>query len=412
MDKEDVYNIHKIREIIKLEEVTLKMSWNKLQDKYEFIDKVLLDSKYIYKTKKKDKIVIRLFIQKVTGIGKVQLKRLISRKIKGEKLVVGYTHRDHKRKYNHDDIKLLAHTDNVHKRMNGNATQVNLQREYNIYNKKEYANIQSISVSHIYRIRKVSDVYRLSNMSYNKTQAVQRSIGVRKKPNNDGKPGYIRVDSVHQGDMDGEKGVYYVNVVDEVTQWEYVGCVEGISEYFLLPVLLDLIESFPFKIVNFHSDNGSEYINYQVAGLLDKLVIDQTKSRSRRSTDNGLVESKNASIIRKIMGHTHIPRKHADTIDTFLKGYFNTYINYHRVCAYPTKIVNSKGKVKVIYKEYNTPFRKLLSINNYEIYFKDNMNKDKLLAIEMEMSDNESAENVRKEYKKLRINIAKVTESL
>ena len=359
MDKEDVYNIHKIREIIKLEEVTLKMNRNKLQDKYDFIDKVLLE-----------------------------------------------------RKYNHDDIKLLAHTDNVHNRMNGKAVQINMQREYNIYNKKEYENIQHISVSHIYRIRKVSDVYRLSTMTYNKTQAVQRSIGIRKKADNDGKPGYIRVDSVHQGDLDGEKGVYYVNLVDEVTQWEYVGCVEGISEYFLLPVLLDLIESFPFKIVNFHSDNGSEYINYQVAGLLEKLAIDQTKSRSRRSNDNALVESKNASVVRKHFGFNHIPKRHADIIDTFLKEYFNTYINYHRVCAYPSVIIDKKGKEKKVYKEYNTPFRKLLSIPNYDIYIKDNVNKDKLLAIELKMSDNESAENVRKEYKKLRINFTKVTESL
>lgn len=88
------------------------------------------------------------------------------------------------------------------------------------------------------------------------------NIGERRKPEPYGKPGYLRVDSVHQGDQDKEKGVYHINLVDEVTQWEIVGCVEGISEHFLVPLLTRLMEQFPFRIIEFHSDNGSEYINY------------------------------------------------------------------------------------------------------------------------------------------------------
>jgi len=45
------------------------------------------------------------------------------------------------------------------------------------------------------------------------------------------------------------------------------------------------------KPLNFHSDNGSEYINYVVADLLNKANVSQTKSRARKSNDNALVES-------------------------------------------------------------------------------------------------------------------------
>lgn len=107
---------------------------------------------------------------------------------------------------------------------------------------------------------------------------------------------------MHQGDFDLEKGVYHINLVDEVTQIEYVGCVKVISEYFLLPLLEELLKTFPFRIFGFHSDNGSEYINYQVSKMLQKMLVEQTKSRSRRTNDNALVEGKNGAIVRKYLG--------------------------------------------------------------------------------------------------------------
>ena len=84
-----------------------------------------------------------------------------------------------------------------------------------------------------------------------------------------------------------DKGAYLTNLVDEVTQFEFVGAVVGISERFLVPLLEGLLLSFPFPIPGFLADNGSEYINHQVAALLEKLRVGRfTKSRSRHSNDN------------------------------------------------------------------------------------------------------------------------------
>lgn len=98
------------------------------------------------------------------------------------------------------------------------------------------------------------------------------SIGERRRPEPNGRPGYLRVDTVHQGDLDGIKGVYHINAVDEVTQWQVVGATAQISEAYLLPVLEAMLEQFPFRIRGFHSDNGSEVINHTVAKLLNKLA--------------------------------------------------------------------------------------------------------------------------------------------
>ena len=120
-----------------------------------------------------------------------------------------------------------------------------------------------------------------------------------------GRPGYLRIDTVHQGDQDGVKGVYHINAVDEVTQWQVVGAVAQISEAYLLPVLEAMLAQFPFRIRGFHSDNGSEFINHMVAKLLNKLLIEQTKSRPRHSNDNGLAEARTAPWCGSTWGTAH-----------------------------------------------------------------------------------------------------------
>ena len=175
---------------------------------------------------------------------------------------------------------------------------------------------------------------------------MSRSIGIRKKPQPNGKPGYIRADTVHQGDLDGVKGVYHVNLVDEVTQWEILICVDSITEKSMAYVLHQALQFFPFAIIGFHSDNGGENINGSVSLVLQKLLVEQTKSRSGKCNDNALIESKNGSVVRKHMGHWHIPKYEARKINAFYRDCFNEFLNFHRYCAYPKTIVGENGKRK------------------------------------------------------------------
>jgi len=199
------------------------------------------------------------------------------------------------------------------------------------------------------------------------------------------------VDTVHQGDFNGEKGVYHINMVDAVLQWEIVLCVETISEAHLAPILEIALGLFPFLIVNFHSDNGSEYINAVVAKLLNKLLIEQTKSRSNRTNDNALVEGKNGSVIRKHMGHWRIEQKHAPSINEFYHEYFNPYLNFHRPCGFATVTVDAKGRRRKKYRTYQTPYERLKSLDNAERYLREGLTFEALDAIAARQTDNESA---------------------
>jgi len=151
--------------------------------------------------------------------------------------------------------------------------------------------------------------------------------------------------------------VYYINAVDEVTQWQVIGAVPQISERALLPVLEQMRRQFPFHIRGFHSDNGSEYINDSLSDLLKRLLIDQTKSRPRHCNGNALAEAKNGAVVRKHMGYGYIAASHAPLIGKFMDEHFNPYLNFHRPCAVPEQvIVNEKGKVKTKYRWFATPW--------------------------------------------------------
>ena len=264
----------------------LDFSVKKRQEKYVFIKETFDQFKYTTLSKKQ-KGLVKQYVRKVTGYSTAQVTRVVAQSFQGDPYRATYKRHIFTRKYSIADILLLIKTDNLHGRLNGIATRNILYREYHDFHKEEYKSISDISVSHMYNLRKTKR-YVFSTLTYTKTNPVRTNIGERRKPEPNGKPGYIRVDSVHRGDKEGEKGVYYINSVDQVTQWQIVMSTEKISEAYLIPIVEMLLKQYPFKIIEFHTDNGSEYINKYLVELLNKLLITLTKSRSRKTTDNAL----------------------------------------------------------------------------------------------------------------------------
>ena len=159
-------------------------------------------------------------------------------------------------------------------------------------------------------------------------------------------------------------------------------------------MLEELLLSFPFVILGFHSDNGSEFINAPIVKLLNKLLVEeQTKSRSRHSNDNAQAESKNNAIVRKHLGYSHIPQYFASLVNTFCRDHLNPYINFHRPCLFAETITDAKGKErkKYRYKNMNTPYGKLKSLPDADRYLKPGITFEQLDAQAAKMSDNDAA---------------------
>ncbi len=353
---------------------------------------------------KKDKGLIRDYLQRMTGYSRSQITRLIAQYQKSGKVVVKQRSPRNKFSliYTHEDTWLLAETDQVHQTLSGPTTKKLCERAFHLFGDKRYARLAFISVSHLYNLRQ-TETYQRKRRHFNKTKATQVSIGERRKPTPEGRPGFIRIDTMHQGDMDKIKGVYHINAVDEVTQMEVVCAVEKISEAYLIPVLEQIIDTFPFKVLGLHADNGSEYINQHVAKLLQKLFIELTKSRPRHSNDNGLVESKNGSVVRKHFGYIHIQQRFAPQINEFYNQHFNDYINFHRPCYFPVTSINSKGKQTKLYpyEAIMTPYEKFKSIENAEQYLKENETFERLDKLAYSLTDHESAQKMQEAKKTL-----------
>jgi len=174
-----------------------------------------------------------------------------------------------------------------------------------------FERLARISSAQIYRFRN-SAAYGRSNATCQPTRPTVIAIGARRKPQPQGMPGFLRIG----------KGIYQINAVDEVTQWEIAGAVPQISESWLIPLHETMLVQFPFRIRGFHSDNGSEFINYTVQRLLNKLVIEQTKSRAslRSQRIGGSQEGGRHRQTHWLRSHRHATGRSCRPISWTLRG--------------------------------------------------------------------------------------------
>lgn len=388
MDEARIQTLGDIRQFLAgMAETSLKLEGGK-EAVYQWIEHTLVRFRYMWLGKKGRGLVLR-YISRLSGYSRQQVTRLARQYRK-----TGHIRRRQRTtngfatKYTRGDITLLARVDRLVDDASGTMVKAFCQRMLRVYGDQRFVRLADISVSHLYNLRQ-GKLYRSCRRTFTKTQGVKVQIGERCKPQPGGQPGHLRVDSVHQGDMDGKKGLYHINAVDEVTQWEIIVSVPRISEPFMLPALRALLDQFPFRIQGFHADNGSEYINHKVAALLDSLLIRLTKSRPRHSNDNALAESKNNAVVRKTFGYSHVAQKHAELVNAFNTEFLNPCINFHRPCHFPTIETDAKGKQRTRYRQQDmkTPYEKLRSLPEAENYLRDGISFEQLDRLATKHSD-------------------------
>ena len=400
MNEAQVLTLEQVRQVL---EGTQSLEFRQAEDdegRYAWIESVLRRFDY-RRLPRAHRGPVLAYLQRLGGYSRAQVTRLVSRWVGGKRLVKEYRAPEHAfaRRYTSADVALLAEVDRAMDTMSGPATACVLRRQRDVFKDARFERLGSISVAHLYNLRN-SAPYRAQRVVLTKTRPTKAvSIGVRKAPAPEGRPGFVRIDSVHQGDWDGTKGLYHINAVDCVTQWEVVATVQTISEAHLLPVIEQMLEQFPFEILGFHADNGSEYVNHQVARMLDKLRIEFTRSRPRRSNDNGLAETKNGAVVRKLFGYGHIAQRHASRFNTFCVEYLNPFLNFHRPCLFATEKADPKkpGRIKRVYLQKNamTPLDKLASLPAATTFLREGATLQDLYELATALTDVQAGEELR-----------------
>ena len=399
MNEAQVRTVEQVRQVLK---GTQELQFRAAQDdqgRYGWMEAVLRRLGY-RQLGRADKGAVLAYLQRLSGYSRAQVTRLVSRWMAGKPLVKNYRAPEHAfaRRYTGADVALLAEVDRAMGMLSGPATACVLRRQRDVFGDARFERLGSISVAHLYNLRNAAG-YRAQRVVVTKTRGAKAAaIGVRKAPAPEGRPGFIRIDSVHQGDWDGIKGVYHINAVDCVTQWEVVASVQTIAENHLLPVIEQMLAQFPFEILGFHADNGSEYVNHRVAKMLDKLRVEFTRSRPRRSNDNGLAETKNGAVVRKEFGYEHIHRRHAARFDIYCREYLNPFLNYHRPCLFATELADPKkpGRIKRVYRPRDamTPLDKLASLPDAASYLRPGVTLLELMQLARALTDVQAAEEL------------------
>ncbi len=399
MNEAQVRTLEQVRQVL---EGTQSLEFRRAEDdegRYGWIESVLRRLEY-RQLKRCDRGVMLAYVQRLSGYSRAQITRLVSRWMGSKRLVKEYRAPEHafERTYTGVDVALLAEVDRAMGTLSGPATACVLRRQRDVFGDMRFERLGSISVGHLYNLRN-SAGYRAQRVVLTKTQPSKAvKIGVRRAPAPEGRAGFIRIDSVHQGDLDGIKGLYHINAVDCVTQWQVVATVQTISEAHLLPVIEQMLEQFPFEILGFHADNGSEYVNRKVAAMLDKLRIEFTRSRPRHSNDNGLAETKNGAVVRKIFGYQHISQRHAARFNTFCAEYLNPFLNFHRPCLFATELADPKkpGRIKRVYrpKDAMTPLDKLASLPEAATFLREGITLKDLHALARALTDVQAGEEL------------------
>ena len=399
MNEAQVRTLEQVRQVMA---GTQALEFRRAEDdegRYGWIEQVLRRFGY-RQLRRTDKGVVLAYLQHLSGYSRAQVTRLVSRWAAGQPLVKNYRRPEHAfaRHYTAADVALLAEVDRAMGTLSGPATACVLRRQRDVFKVAGFERLGDISVAHLYNLRN-SAGYRAQRVVLTKTRPTRGvGIGVRKAPAPDGRPGFVRIDSVHQGDHDGIKGLYHINAVDCVTQWQVVATVQTISEAYMLPVIEQMLAQFPFEIVGFHADNGSEYVNHRVAKMLDKLKVEFTRSRPRRSNDNGLAETKNGAVVRKEFGYAHIPQRHAARFNTYCAEYLNPFLNFHRPCLFSTDVPDPKkpGRIKKVYRPQDamTPLDKLASLPDANTCLREGMTLEHLHKLATALTDVQAAEEL------------------
>lgn len=352
--------------------------------------------------KRDDRGLVLRYLRRFSGFSRAHVTRLVWRWLHFKTLIrpKGAPSNAFARRYTEADLDALAEAEREYGRLSGPAMVAVLRRMYQVYGDQRFVRLQHLSSSHLYNLRR-SAKYQGRHTVRTRTRADSRAaaIAVRRAPTPENRPGFIRIDSVHQGDFRGRWSVYHINAVDCVTQWQVVATVPTLRREHMLPTLSAMLAQFPFEILGFHSDGGSEYINYEVAAMLEQARIDFTRSRPRCCNDNALAEAKNGAVVRRQFGYAYIPAERAVQFNAFCEDLLNPFLNFHRPCLFGTEVPDPRkpGRLRRIHRhqDVQTPLEKLASLAHANRYLRPGITLELLLEQARNMTDIEAARQVR-----------------
>ncbi|HEY4496339.1 MAG TPA: hypothetical protein VJC04_03220 [Candidatus Paceibacterota bacterium] len=175
-------------------------------------------------------------------------------------------------------------------------------------------------------------------------------------------PGFLEVDTVaHCGDSVAGMYLNTLSATDIATGWFEGRAVLGKAQERVFEALQDIKTSLPFPLLGLDSDNGYEFINWEMFKYCKKENIVFTRSRPYKKNDNAHIEQKNWTCVRRIFGYQRIEgEENLKLMNQLFKNCLVSYINFFLPSV---KCVLKKRIGSRIVKKYDqamTPFERVL----------------------------------------------------
>lgn len=194
---------------------------------------------------------------------------------------------------------------------------------------------------------------------------LKRQIAIRTFADwNDTTPGFLEADLVaHCGET--TKGTYLntLTLTDIETGWTECLVLPNKTESAVAAALSQVVESLPFPMKGFDSDNGSEFINSKILGWCEQRKVTFTRSREYKKNDQAHVEEKNGSIVRRFVGYDRFEGDLSLRLMTKLYKKMRLYVNFFQPSMKLCAKQRDGGKVSKTYKEAKTPCQRLVEAN-------------------------------------------------
>jgi len=228
--------------------------------------------------------------------------------------------------------------------------------------------LERISVSTVKRIlvHLGRDERRLHRRGPERATQVMREIPTRRIPWNVQEPGHLEADSVHHGGMSSQGDyVYTIQMIDVATGWSERVAVLGRSALVIEAGCRRILARLPFPILEFHPDNGSEFLNNHLYRFFKDTVpgLQLTRSRPWQKDDNRFVEQKNNSLVRAYLGfqrfdtvaHVELMNELYDCMWLYY-NFFQPVLHIHEKKLLVTE--GERPRVHRIYDAARTPFER------------------------------------------------------
>ncbi len=185
---------------------------------------------------------------------------------------------------------------------------------------------------------------------------IKKQIPIKTNQWDETRPGFIEADTVaHCGSSVAGAFVYTVNTVDIATGWTEPRAIWGKGEKSAFEAIRSIEEAFPFKLLGFDSDNGSEFINWHLYKYFTrrKSPVEYTRSRSYQKNDNAHIEGKNWTHIRQYLGYQRFDKPQiVDMLNDIYKNYWSLFFNFFIPSS---KIISKQRTGSKIIKRHDAP---------------------------------------------------------